>query len=63
MGVSPGYTYGQKEILTLYLTTYINITSRWHVDPKRKAKIIELLEENIGEHLQDLKVVKELQRS
>lgn len=62
MGVSLGYIYGQKQILTPYLTTYTNTISRWDADPKRKSKIIELLEENI-EHLQDLKIVKDLQRS
>ena len=53
---------GQKQILTSYLTTYTTIGPRWHVDLHRKSKTIELLEENIGEHRQELKIVKDFKQ-
>lgn len=51
---------GQKQTLSPYLTTYTKITSSRYVDLNRKSKTIEPLEENIGEHLQDLKIIKDL---
>ena len=55
------YIYkGQKQILTPHLTTYTIIASRRYVILNRIRETIELLEENTGEHLQKLKIVKDL---
>ena len=43
----------------LSLISYIKINSKWIMNLKVKHKTLKLLEKNIGENLQDLRVGKE----
>ena len=46
----------QKIKLDPYLTPYIKINSKWSTDVNIRAKIIKILEENMGVSLHDLRL-------
>lgn len=51
-----GYPLGGKMKLNLNFTPHAKINFRWIIDLKVKSKTIKLLEDNIEDYLQDLRV-------